>query len=1450
MENEREEKLRIVLPNFSEWFLFFSDVLQYPTLMTPLSVFLCWISYQQVWFFSLLPVFLKTYQDGNNLVFSRRIFNIVFQYQMDSPDFYGFSTPLLAVSIYLLIMIASTLMLFLLVRNGIHVPKLFFRTRGLLFLYVPSLVAGYVVVFIANGLLSYSINDFRASSLTINIVVAVIVFAINDQFSVFVSPLICSSPVLGSAHCPDHVIPDPFSVRRFYHVFFFSALMMIANDQYTHFVSMGVLIVYGFIYCRRVYLRPYCMYCFTIFSMAVACGFIINPIFAVLCVGEKNFLDEEWLWVAAALGYIASLLVCFGIAEYVDHKESRHMTLHQHVNFSAALRSYSGELIERIDEKFDETKDPELLLLKVYFLVSHFRSIREYIPYLFELVDLCPWIQSFTIFEILQTGCMITEVEPFGDKRFDEFQETIMRFYRGEPRLWSHVVSGRIGMAYANISRQSVNLLKIQREYRRFYHFYNRNPVILECRKSLLLHFTAKDSQLRPISDKNNIFFAYSRTDAEEDDQQMRLTYEEYFKDEAESGDGPKKIVVTKGPMKNLVLCNAFWMVFMLLFVVIANCYAMIGDIDIEALTKLPDTINKTWTAKYSWEDVIRVCESMIDCRETLFTDCSSIMNVLNSDGEISPVVCLSMWNVTSGLYDYSETMMNTMTSQQFDFMYIPAGETMREMWFSRYFELFPSSPSFDQKVHVSMPFAFYGTNVQRLFRELTNLSTLCNSTLADFVRERSFDMLNVSANVDNYFLELLNMMHVLIHNLSEETGNMTRWKATWILFVIAFVVVIAGSTGVLLSNHFNIKKVVTKYFRTRHNPYNPSELLSEGVVESQLSSEVYLFPIVSIIYMVLWFGSTGLCKYLLAQQQVLNLRRCDASVALSISGTIADGLCNYANEINVDLKNRDKYYPLFWEFVKSTGIISGGGTSHLPIQLQYLTDPNGYAASSLHDIYRSWPLPIQMEMFYFYADIVGNPDFPVSAERLAYQRTQLEHIHITHIRGDLREIVDVYSQEAQIQTKHIVMTVIITVVVSLCFFIGALLLFIHAVSVIDSIVLYCNMLVSNLEAIVIASHPSLMEYVLAKRPAEGRKRTESNLWGAMNKADVPIIILNEHFQIIDFTNSALKAIGHFTETQIIGQKINSFVEENDYRILAKRMKMVLKHDMTLSSFQSNVNVVTPDGTSETLSFDITMFHREQHTFFMIEMVSLDQVTHLQDEVIAHEQLFEEISSQSVPFRMLTRNPHGQQGHTYHFNSYTMAIVVKESELATSIYDGCDVMKEQLAEVVPYLSGTDGGILISSSCSHAVLIFVGTNQYGSHVQTALRFVVNYLTRFGPDQCSAVLKCGGNLTIIGTSFAELDAHCTEYEFDGSRPYLTVEPVCDLMKHVPDFVSLLKNGEIFLGSDFLQYLCDVYPTKTCPFDLFCFSCNQVSKGVYQMPSSSELRPSRYTDDSLRI
>ena len=125
----------------------------------------------------------------------------------------------------------------------------------------------------------------------------------------------------------------------------------------------------------------------------------------------------------------------------------------------------------------------------------------------------------------------------------------------------------------------------------------------------------------------------------------------------------------------------------------------------------------------------------------------------------------------------------------------------------------------------MSVPFSYYGTNVQRLFSEITNMSELCNSSLADFIREKSYDLKNVSRNVDNYFLELLDMMHDLIHTISDRTGDLIRWQDTWIISVVVFALVLAGTLGILGADHVMIKKVVTKYFRTKHNPYNPAEL-------------------------------------------------------------------------------------------------------------------------------------------------------------------------------------------------------------------------------------------------------------------------------------------------------------------------------------------------------------------------------------------------------------------------------------------------------------------------------------------------------------------------------------------------------------------------------------------------------------------------------------------------
>lgn len=493
-------EIKLNQPNFihnvPKTYLFFSLILQVPSIFKVISKFVLLFGYFQDFMVSFTPISIEN--TNHNLTFIGKLSFYVLTYS--SPEnSHSFNVSILVLWLVIFAHIFLILWAYLVFYYKQTVNYYVSRFRVFLCFLVPSIFLYPMVTNIAL-LRDYS-SEIPSSNIIRNPILSVFILIIFLIFLYWVSPLLIHTPLLGSAHLPSRLIPDDlYFLTEITGVFLYGYIISVPAQStkyfYTFFsISLGIYKLYQILTLPFFSLFDSCLFSAVSFSQ------IINPIFCLFCIHYSSFTER----IILIIGIIIFLISCLVFHSIFIHKLKENLSFvtskNQNIigfnkNLSICQSSLYNEslspvVLQNIISEYGRSGQINLLIALVYYKFCIGNNDND--RYLQSEIDLLCQIRSFhwtvhvSILQLIKLFCnKYSHNSTFGS--INEIQNDIHDYKARVDKMWAFLLKGKLNKA-SSINRDlALKLNEIKRSFFKYKLLFPNNPSVIELNKQFFCH--------------------------------------------------------------------------------------------------------------------------------------------------------------------------------------------------------------------------------------------------------------------------------------------------------------------------------------------------------------------------------------------------------------------------------------------------------------------------------------------------------------------------------------------------------------------------------------------------------------------------------------------------------------------------------------------------------------------------------------------------------------------------------------------------------------------------------------------------------------------------------------------------------------------------------------------------------------------------------------------------
>ncbi|OHT11612.1 hypothetical protein TRFO_18870 [Tritrichomonas foetus] len=1385
-------------------FIFFDRLLEQKSPFFWLNFLFILYSYFQLYLFSLTPIIIENRM--NNTRFKNES-SLIFALMTVNPKPFDMADSVFSYLIMILvifIVFSSIFLMYFFFSHHHSIPDYLLQTKGLLFLYNPS-------VYFFIGLFSFGViivkyieRGYFSTVNIINIILSLIIIFSLDAFHRWISPILYGSCTrLDSSIIPCFIFHDYslFYYRILYAVFIIATISFANN--WSHLVFDIVSVFIGIIMFSIVLKKPsrsLTNFCFEssttlimTFGPLITTGLIkFTDIMPSLCI-----VDSLIIFV---IGFIGSFLfmknVEGNLRNMVHQNEVKKMKkypIYYVANYALSHAVVTEEIYELVNRSMaSEDFDIIIGFFKIYCAVYLHKSESSTFQIFLDATDLTPMCR-FSLYELIRYHTKdMTDAE--GDVVFN-IQKLVFQYQKHYDQFWTNQMECNFNESIKESAEMARIIQKVNTLYVRYHTFYPQNPAILDLEQTF---FSRVSPQLI-----NNI---------------SKPVNEITSSHASSTSIWREKELISQKILK--MLPRGFSGVFSVLSIFIVILFVtMMGVLNAKTfyllskrleMLKVPQSLNKTMVTGVTWTQLYFALASITNCTSYVDMNEEQFYDRIQSESEPGEVELVKMMNVIQNIYDYTDLLLNNMRLLTNDMALMNSRSEIKDVW-TKPSVLFNVEE--DILLDVRSTMIFWLLNAQVRYENITGKG-ICNTPLADFYRERIYDFANQTSSILYKLYDLLSIYSDYVAQQKSTIFDFKSDPSTLYYAAIGIAVIILISSIILqFLEYYHLYYCLKVFFRHTYHP------LHEGIIEPkepkkfQIMLSYFSLCFIFTIVIVLFMFQFDFLRNAITSGFTRIMDTCALLVQTEQTALYTIfSLCNIFQywqfqEIGYTMSESfgfNVFYsssPAFAE--KISAIYTNEKPENIPYEIQDIID-NNTNYTSIHDIYARWSLMKQISLQFFYISSMNldHADFIDSA-----QFFHVQHIFLTHLIPDYESLATQFSQLAIESNDDLTKLNLYEVSMIIIFFFIFITILIYSNIKYHRTYQQINCIYSLLDPYYIASSENLMKYLLGDQVQPENPKTYTIL-RLLNDIEVPLLIVTSKNAIVGFT-TPIKLMFNYREEQLIGQRLDLIIPRTEKTTRFYHNMKMMKAFKTEQHIEQNVDGLTSDGDVMQLEVSVTHVEYEQFSFFIVEIRSLMDIDYYEQFLQIHEDIFTEFISAEVPNFLLRDTQDSKNIISKHFDRYAVALCMYESpKISNNIISDIVQYKTGLSQCIPLFRGEQGAIVLYCSCSSALIVFIDLEGTDDYMAYALNFMMNY---GGTD---AIAKAGfifsgegidvslfpiAQVSNSSTSTGELSIE----EAKDFVPSAIVEVMSPLIKYCPQIGSKLGKDTFIVGPEYLPY-----------------------------------------------
>jgi hypothetical protein len=159
--------------------------------------------------------------------------SILMFFQAGPPTFSRLEPAVAVFALLLLLIVISTFMLYFFYQRGFRIPSLLLSTRGLLFLFIPTIFETVAFAHLGAALDFLGEHEDALVEFYVNLGLQLVVIVGTGAFALWVAPIITMSPILSISHVPSRLIPDLSFYSDHFAMMLVGLLAAVCPEQYS-----------------------------------------------------------------------------------------------------------------------------------------------------------------------------------------------------------------------------------------------------------------------------------------------------------------------------------------------------------------------------------------------------------------------------------------------------------------------------------------------------------------------------------------------------------------------------------------------------------------------------------------------------------------------------------------------------------------------------------------------------------------------------------------------------------------------------------------------------------------------------------------------------------------------------------------------------------------------------------------------------------------------------------------------------------------------------------------------------------------------------------------------------------------------------------------------------------------------------------------------------------------
>lgn len=1401
MERSRRGNLRdFNINNFPRSFYFFKNILSVPAGFQAFSIILVFVGYFQEASLTFLP-YIYEHVKMDDMSYIRQFFSILLFFHPNPYHLSDVDTVLSILSIFIFVILVTIIAIFLCDNSGLPIPRILMRSRGLLFMFAPTLYTTVICTHLGLYIYRYgneNLEIYKSFSFYMIVVIDILEILFLTIWSF---PLIKKSPILSNSHIPATLIHNANMTIIHFFVMFFVTIDCISEHHCMSYFYTTAIAIAGTVRLILLIKQPLISKADSAITAAISLSWIVIGIINEVC-RQTKIMNEAAMTSVCIAFHALSFFIFWTYFSYQEKSilsnimtNSIHFTDTDYalktVQIAVVRNKITDHLISQLSELNHVNGSPESITAEVYIRLLHGTkndlNLIDTImtPLVYSKSSL--WTFRYTIFEL---ACQFTRDYYSNDSKppLENVEWYISHYKNSYDRFWSETLSGDIGGARKVMLELRRYYTKAKHEFRIVRAFYPKHPHVLKIFKEFFMALEPPGSFIEPLCD------LHARLDSFLNNRIQKKV------DEYELGSIHK---LSLSRVSNWILFG-FLMATLVSAVILASM-ATPGFVPMNftgPIEKMPNFIGATQRMVMTW---LNISAGVIHLNNgTVFTNprCSEVV-----PGELV-AHCFTVPHIINEFENSSYSLIDdlmTINAIYDEFIQYEEFALAQKIWLVRNIIMY--SAEFLGTINIS-------EIVQNIRAIFVNFAGMIIAKKADISSDYSrilWPDTYVFYNITDQVMQSLRYTYKYYFDFIERVRKekLVMSSPTIIAITIIFSIVYIGilySMGVLKSYFFHSQ--ILKYFITGKHPLHLDEEWQQFEPKPfQRLSGAWILMGFGVLFVAAAVVMNIAFNINIHKEYKEAINKIDAILNTADAGHVLGFIRHYTHREWLFQEMPEKEYFVYW-FNQLQSLIINLSSKLNPSFLQMEEIPEALAYPNItellkknvtaHAIFNSFNIfqSINQISYGMYSSEKSN----YSEEKLYAVLHSQEHIFLEHISPKMISLVSYLKGTVVNSTDQVYFLGIQSLCANVLLFVIQVVIFVLLVMYLNSVHFQFNRIILGLDQSFIASHSCLMEYFT--NTGDDYTGIPSPTFKFYGKGGLNLILTDSSGTIICAT-SGVRNLFSQPSVQLIGQNLDVLIPNRTQNSSGLWAPLSMMKKGRLEPFlEKDVVGVTGEGIDISVHVGIAMLKTSDNSaFFMLEFSSNNEANFLEDQFSEVYEYSSDLISSCLPVSLF--NGLHDVYMKQHYDSGILLIVGFQEVHSR---DFLEFKTQFIADIAQLRGGYGNGLMVKMTPSQAVIVFADVLKNNSHYSNALEVLKVFRQEsFVPYGVAISVNPFDAIVFREPQFESENndvPFITSTEAEKYAATMLIEPQIPELDYYGDLLNFIKEGSVIVTKDVAQ------------------------------------------------